>query len=126
MRKVCRHYSSWLVVNISYLLNNICFCTQGGHFSGIYRKVQLKPLNWVKIAKNNEGEEECPIEALMVLKYGGVLTHAGRKQVSITIPLSRTSQFHLNFYIFWHCLQNCDSGEPLINFFLIRFSCFKD
>ncbi|XP_059282370.1 inositol hexakisphosphate and diphosphoinositol-pentakisphosphate kinase VIP2-like isoform X2 [Lycium ferocissimum] len=54
---------------------------EGGHFSGIYRKVQLKPLQWVKVPKSNgEGEEERPIEALMVLKYGGVLTHAGRKQ----------------------------------------------
>ncbi|XP_035547617.1 inositol hexakisphosphate and diphosphoinositol-pentakisphosphate kinase VIP2-like isoform X1 [Juglans regia] len=54
---------------------------EGGHFSGIYRKVQLKPLKWVKVAKSNgEGEEERPVEALMVLKYGGVLTHAGRKQ----------------------------------------------
>ncbi|XP_072956331.1 inositol hexakisphosphate and diphosphoinositol-pentakisphosphate kinase VIP2-like isoform X1 [Typha angustifolia] len=54
---------------------------EGGHFSGIYRKVQLKPLKWVKVPKNNgDGEEERPIEALMVLKYGGVLTHAGRKQ----------------------------------------------
>ncbi|KAH0901335.1 hypothetical protein HID58_040838, partial [Brassica napus] len=39
---------------------------EGGNFSGIYRKVQLKPLKWD--------------EALMILKYGGVLTHAGRKQ----------------------------------------------
>ncbi|CAH9088859.1 unnamed protein product [Cuscuta epithymum] len=54
---------------------------EGGHFSGIYRKVQLKPLKWAKVAKpNGEGEEEKPVEALMVLKYGGVLTHAGRKQ----------------------------------------------
>jgi inositol hexakisphosphate/diphosphoinositol-pentakisphosphate kinase len=54
---------------------------QGGHFSGIYRKVQLKPLKWVKIPKSDgDGEEERPVEALMVLKYGGVLTHAGRKQ----------------------------------------------
>ncbi|CAN1755547.1 Inositol hexakisphosphate and diphosphoinositol-pentakisphosphate kinase VIP2 [Linum perenne] len=54
---------------------------EGGHFSGIYRKVQLKPLKWSKVQKSNgEGEEERPIEALMVLKYGGVLTHAGRKQ----------------------------------------------
>ncbi|KAL1538650.1 Inositol hexakisphosphate and diphosphoinositol-pentakisphosphate kinase vip2 [Salvia divinorum] len=54
---------------------------EGGHFSGIYRKVQLKPLKWVKVAKaNGEGEEERPTEALMILKYGGVLTHAGRKQ----------------------------------------------
>ncbi|XP_020092340.1 inositol hexakisphosphate and diphosphoinositol-pentakisphosphate kinase 2-like [Ananas comosus] len=54
---------------------------EGGHFSGIYRKVQLKPLKWVKVPKSNgDGEEERPVEALMVLKYGGVLTHAGRKQ----------------------------------------------
>ncbi|XP_077210138.1 inositol hexakisphosphate and diphosphoinositol-pentakisphosphate kinase VIP2-like isoform X2 [Tasmannia lanceolata] len=54
---------------------------EGGHFSGIYRKVQLKPLKWVKTSKSDgEGEEERPVEALMVLKYGGVLTHAGRKQ----------------------------------------------
>lgn len=54
---------------------------EGGHFSGIYRKVQLKPLKWIKVPKRNgDGEEERPIEALMILKYGGVLTHAGRKQ----------------------------------------------
>lgn len=64
----------------------LCFFSlfsQGGHFSGIYRKVQLKPLKWVKVTKNNGEEEERPVEALMVLKYGGVLTHAGRKQVLI-------------------------------------------
>lgn len=54
---------------------------EGGHFSGIYRKVQLKPLKWIKVPKRNgDGQEERPIEALMILKYGGVLTHAGRKQ----------------------------------------------
>ncbi|KAF3537217.1 hypothetical protein F2Q69_00019604 [Brassica cretica] len=46
----------------------------GENFSGIYMKVQLKPLKW-----NGEGEEERPVEALMILKYGGVLTHAGRR-----------------------------------------------
>ncbi|KAH0921887.1 hypothetical protein HID58_021905, partial [Brassica napus] len=45
---------------------------QGGNFSGIYRK----PLKW-----DGEGEEERPVEVLMILKYGGVLTHAGRKQL---------------------------------------------
>ena len=64
------------------------FAIQGGHFSGIYRKVQLKPLKWVKVPKSNgEGEEERPVEALMVLKYGGVLTHAGRKQVPMLMTL---------------------------------------
>ncbi|KAG5414823.1 hypothetical protein IGI04_002390 [Brassica rapa subsp. trilocularis] len=47
----------------------------GGNFSGIYRNVQLKPLKW-----DGEGEEERPVEALMILKYDGVLAHAGRKQ----------------------------------------------
>ncbi|WZZ09073.1 hypothetical protein YC2023_094994 [Brassica napus] len=49
---------------------------EGEIFSGIYRKVQLKPLKW-----DGEGEEEKPVEALMILQYGGVLTHAGRKHV---------------------------------------------
>ncbi|CAG7876858.1 unnamed protein product [Brassica rapa] len=49
---------------------------QGGNFSGIYMKVQLKPLKW-----DGEAEEERPVETLMILKYGGVLTHAGRKHV---------------------------------------------
>ncbi|XP_073221281.1 inositol hexakisphosphate and diphosphoinositol-pentakisphosphate kinase VIP2-like isoform X5 [Cicer arietinum] len=53
---------------------------EGGHFSGIYRKVQLKPLKWDKVTKSDGEVEERPVEALMVLKYGGVLTHAGRKQ----------------------------------------------
>lgn len=45
--------------------------------------MQLKPQKWTKVPKeDDEIEEERPIEALMVLKYGGVLTHAGRKQVS--------------------------------------------
>lgn len=71
-------------VNFFCLFYCLCFGIQGGHFSGIYRKVQLKPLKWVKVAKSNgEGEEERPVEALMVLKYGGVLTHAGRKQVLV-------------------------------------------
>ncbi|CAN7057552.1 unnamed protein product, partial [Brassica rapa subsp. trilocularis] len=46
---------------------------QGGNFSGIYKKVQLKPLKW-----DSEGEEERPVEALMILRYGGALTRHGR------------------------------------------------
>ena len=33
------------------------------------------------MTKSNGEVEERPDEALMILKYGGVLTHAGRKQV---------------------------------------------
>ncbi|CAN7077341.1 unnamed protein product [Brassica oleracea var. botrytis] len=36
----------------------------GGNFLGIHRKVQLKPLKW-----DGEGEEERPVEALVILKY---------------------------------------------------------
>lgn len=57
---------------------------QGGHFSGIYRKAQLKPQRWsTHIERQPDGSEvqvERAVEAQMVLKYGGVLTHAGRKQ----------------------------------------------
>lgn len=73
-------YLQWTTKCSMYSFSHKCLI-QGGHFSGIYRKVQLKPLKWVKATKNGEGEEERPVEALMVLKYGGVLTHAGRKQV---------------------------------------------
>ena len=53
---------------------------QGGHFAGINRKVQLKPVHW---SAPEEGSEEKPriTEALLILKHGGVLTHAGRQQV---------------------------------------------
>jgi inositol hexakisphosphate/diphosphoinositol-pentakisphosphate kinase len=52
---------------------------QGGQFAGINRKVQLKTLRW---APREEGSKEPPriVEALLILKHGGVLTHAGRAQ----------------------------------------------
>jgi hypothetical protein len=52
---------------------------QGGSFAGVNRKVQLKPLRW---APPEEGGAEQPriVEALLILKHGGVLTHAGRQQ----------------------------------------------
>ncbi len=52
---------------------------KGGHFSGIYRKVQMKPL---KVAQREEEKGADPIveEALLVLKWGGELTHAGKQQ----------------------------------------------
>ncbi len=81
---------------------------QGGQFSGINRKVQLKPVKWGMPGAGNSsttpehsGNEHdgnasassgggagagsgirVPVvkELLLILKYGGVLTHAGRKQ----------------------------------------------
>ncbi|KAL0037051.1 hypothetical protein WJX77_010637 [Trebouxia sp. C0004] len=52
---------------------------QGGSFAGINRKVQIKPLKW---SQPEEGSKEEPrvTEALLILKHGGVLTHAGRQQ----------------------------------------------
>ena len=59
-------------------------CTQtvleaGGSFAGVNRKVQLKPTKWTE---PEEGSAEQPrvVEALLILKHGGVLTHAGRQQ----------------------------------------------
>lgn len=53
---------------------------QGGQFAGINRKVQLKTLRW---APRHDGSTEAPriVEALLILKHGGVLTHSGRAQV---------------------------------------------
>lgn len=53
---------------------------QGGSFAGINRKVQLKPLAW-----SEQGGERKATELLLILKHGGVLTHAGRKQVRIVL-----------------------------------------
>mmetsp|Transcript_36118 Transcript_36118/g.91148 ORF Transcript_36118/g.91148 Transcript_36118/m.91148 type:complete len:1152 (-) Transcript_36118:379-3834(-) len=50
---------------------------QGGHFSGINRKAQLKPTRW---ADSANGEPRRCVEAMLILKHGGVLTHAGRDQ----------------------------------------------
>lgn len=53
---------------------------QGGQFAGINRKVQLKPLRWSALEEGSGEQPRC-IEALLILKHGGVLTHAGRQQV---------------------------------------------
>eukprot|EP00929_Paragymnodinium_shiwhaense_P068584 TRINITY_DN34518_c0_g1_i2.p1 TRINITY_DN34518_c0_g1~~TRINITY_DN34518_c0_g1_i2.p1 ORF type:complete len:1059 (-),score=270.35 TRINITY_DN34518_c0_g1_i2:78-3254(-) len=47
---------------------------EDGHFNGIYRKVQLKPVAWTE-----QSEAEVK-EVQVVLKYGGVLTPAGIAQ----------------------------------------------
>ncbi|EFJ51971.1 hypothetical protein VOLCADRAFT_56293 [Volvox carteri f. nagariensis] len=51
----------------------------GGQFSGINRKVQIKPLRWGIAADGLVGVAVLE-EALLILKWGGVLTHAGRQQ----------------------------------------------
>ena len=56
---------------------------QGGQFAGINRKVQLKALQWSgpKDGTAPDGSKPRITEALLILKHGGVLTHAGRAQV---------------------------------------------
>ena len=52
---------------------------KGGHFDGIYRKVQLKPLKFrTKVV--GDKTETVVEEALLILKWGGQLTHAGIQQ----------------------------------------------
>ena len=62
---------------------------EGGHFSGINRKAQLKPLAWERVpeasrerasAEGKEPPSERVTEALLILKFGGVLTHLGKNQ----------------------------------------------
>lgn len=59
---------------------------QGGHFAGINRKVQLKPTQW---SEEGGGGDSRITEALLILKHGGVLTHAGRQQVLLSSTLAR-------------------------------------
>ena len=54
---------------------------EGGHFSGINRKAQLKPLAWETIdTGNSEFHTEKVTEALLIIKFGGVLTYLGKYQ----------------------------------------------
>eukprot|EP00743_Colponemidia_sp_Colp-15_P002625 GILK01002844.1.p1 GENE.GILK01002844.1~~GILK01002844.1.p1 ORF type:complete len:1088 (+),score=205.37 GILK01002844.1:63-3326(+) len=53
---------------------------KGGHFEGINRKVQLKPVAWKKIQCPDGTEKDAVTETLLVLKWGGELTHAGHLQ----------------------------------------------
>lgn len=61
---------------------------QGGQFAGINRKVQLKPLK-----KSEEGDGSVCTEALLILKHGGVLTHAGRQQAEALGSLFRNLMY---------------------------------
>ena len=94
---------------------------QGGSFAGVNRKAQLKPLEWEEEgedeaegggggAGNGEGNggessssanhrqqqqqrQRRPTAALLILKHGGVLTHAGRAQAEALGSLFRTAMY---------------------------------
>ncbi|KAK3263475.1 hypothetical protein CYMTET_27718 [Cymbomonas tetramitiformis] len=80
---------------------------QGGQFSGINRKAQLKPLKWVVMDGVSFSEESSGSEvtyehskrkpqvrvtrALLIMKHGGVLTHQGGMQAEQAGSMFRTS-----------------------------------
>lgn len=49
-------------------------------FSGINRKVQLKPVAWETRVGEDGSKKEVPVEALFILKWGGELTKLGEAQ----------------------------------------------
>jgi inositol hexakisphosphate/diphosphoinositol-pentakisphosphate kinase len=52
---------------------------KGGHFEGINRKIQLRPLEFRKVEK--EGVVRfLPTDILVILKWGGELTQLGETQ----------------------------------------------
>ncbi len=77
-------------VNISLVITQTVL-EAGGSFAGVNRKVQLKPTKWSEL---EEGSTEQPhvVEALLILKHGGVLTHAGRQQASAAFRIHAFQQ----------------------------------
>lgn len=51
------------------------------------RKVQLKPTRWSEVEEGST-EQAHVVEALLILKHGGVLTHAGRQQACAAFLIS--------------------------------------
>jgi inositol-hexakisphosphate/diphosphoinositol-pentakisphosphate 1-kinase len=67
---------------------------QGGQFSGINRKVQLKPIRWAAPPEGAATDSRPRVaEALLILKHGGVLTHAGRQQAESLGSLFRNIMY---------------------------------
>jgi inositol hexakisphosphate/diphosphoinositol-pentakisphosphate kinase len=62
--------------NATKLLQLQSILEKGGHFDEITRKIQLRPLKYIK----TEDGSEIVLEALMILKWGGELTHSGEHQ----------------------------------------------
>ena len=49
----------------------------GGHFDGLNRKIQLKPLELGPDPKNPQ--KQVVTSAVLILKWGGGLTNSGKK-----------------------------------------------
>jgi len=87
LEKLKQMKGSYSLLLLLILLGKICnypfnkaVLEKGGKFSGINRKVQMKPLKWSTITNGHNGTREIVEEALLILKWGGELTQAGRAQ----------------------------------------------
>ena len=78
------------------MLQLVAVLLGGGHFKGINRKIQLKPL---KVIKDEATGESSVQKALFILKWGGEISHSGLKQAE-----EFGKFFRENFYI------NCNEG----------------
>lgn len=58
--------------------------------------MQLKPLKWSDEATEGSEEPRKCVEALLILKHGGVLTHAGRQQAEALGSLFRNVMYPQN------------------------------
>ena len=73
------------------------------HFDGLTRKIQMKPLEYIEIENTEKNSKKYKVtKALMILKWGGSLTHSGIEQ---GIKLGKS--FRLNLYPVSH---DSDSG----------------
>ena len=63
--------------NFDMKLFQIKLILERNPFEGMTRKMQIKPLNWIK--KNNN-ENYTVTKALLIMKWGGYITHSGIEQ----------------------------------------------
>ena len=73
------------------------------HFDGLTRKIQMKPIEYIEIENKEKNTKKYKVtKALMILKWGGSLTHSGIEQ---SIKLGKS--FKSNLY---PVSNNYDSG----------------
>ena len=53
------------------------------NFDGLTRKIQMKPLKYTELVDNNGNKIYKVTKILIILKWGGFLTHAGLDQARI-------------------------------------------
>ena len=78
----------------SKLLQLYSVLKKGGHFEGINRKIQIKPLEWEQSIDPVSGEKtEVVTKGLFILKWGGELTHSGIEQAEELGAIFRTQVY---------------------------------